>query len=96
MGIQKKSDHSLKNLWKWTISAQLHGVMALLSLPAGWWLIVQVAPQGKLWALLVTVYAVASTFVFSASTFYHFISDGFECDKKIECWLNRIDHISIV
>lgn len=96
MRIQKKSDHTLKNLWKWTISAQLHGVMALLSLPAGWWLLVKVAPQGNGWAFLITVYALASTFVFSASALYHFISDGFECHKEIERWLNRMDHVAIV
>lgn len=95
MWIRKRSDHSVENLFKRTISAQLHLLAALISVPAGWYLIVRVAPQGLDQAFLVSVYALFSTFVFAASGFYHLIGDGFERGELIDTWLDRADHSAI-
>lgn len=95
MWIRNKHPKGVKATLLRTISAQIHLLAALSTLPLGWLLIVQSAKSGLLDAFVITLYCIASTLVFSASGVYHFITDGFDVHNSIDLWLNRIDHWSI-
>lgn len=95
MWIRHKHPKTLRALSLRTISAQIHMVAALATLPLGWLLIVEAARSGMGAAALITLYCATGTLVFASSAIYHFLSDGFHIHDSIEWWLNRIDHWSI-
>ncbi len=94
--IQRHEDHSLKTFFKRTISAQLHllgfifGVIGLIVLTRA---AVHHQDTRHFWACL--VFGLTSLCVFGASTFYHFMSDGYVISKRFENWLHDLDHFAI-
>ena len=94
--IQKFEDHSLKLLFKRTISAQLHligflaGIVGLVVLAKATY----AHPDPRhFWACL--AFGLTSLCVFGASTFYHFLADGYRISDKFDRWLHYLDHFSI-
>ncbi len=95
--VQRHVDHSLRNLFLRTISAQIHlialgmafiGMIYLLhslyirnSSPTDW--------------VACLIFGLTSLLVFAASTVYHFLSDGFHLAPWLEKVLKDIDHFAI-
>ena len=94
--VQKHDDHSFKTFFKRTISAQLHGLGFILGVIG---LIVLTSatlhhPDSRhFWACL--AFGLTSLCVFGASTFYHFMSDGYKISNEFEMWLHHLDHYAI-
>lgn len=95
MKVSRRLDHTPALFWARTVSAQLHAagfllliVEAFVLLPAAWSVGVN-----HFWACL--VYLVTGAFVFSFSSAYHFMHDGWQVSTKLETFLENLDHFGI-
>jgi hemolysin III len=94
--IQRHDDHSALTFFKRTISAQLH-LLGFIAGIVGLFVLTRAAsehPDARhFWASL--AFGVTSLCVFGASTFYHFMSDGYKISKEFDMWLHHLDHYAI-
>lgn len=94
--IRKYEDHSFKQLFKRTVSAQLHligfigGVIGLIVLAQASF---NHPDPRHFWACL--AFGITGLCVFGASTFYHFVADGYQISHAFDRWLHHLDHFSI-
>jgi hemolysin III len=94
--INQKPEHSLKNILKTTIAAQLHAGAAVTAAVGLGFLLVVTSKNSdavNLWACL--IFGVTGILVFGSSALYHFCSDGYVITPELEKWLNDFDHFSI-
>lgn len=94
--IRRYDDHSLKQFFKRTISAQLH-LIGFLAGVVGLYVLAGAAmshPDNRhLWACL--AFGLTSLGVFGASTLYHFLADGYQISDRFDSWLHDLDHFAI-
>lgn len=94
--IQRHDDHSLAKLFQRTISAQLH-LVGLIAGIFGLFFLCNEAldhpDRRHFWACL--AFGMTGLAVFGASTFYHFMADGFQISAKFDRWLHDLDHFAI-
>jgi hemolysin III len=94
--IQRRLDDSRRLFFKRTIAAQIHllGVFAAI---AGLSYLLYVTwnnqAQVEFWACL--TFGATAILVFSVSTLYHFLHDGFQISPKLEALFEDLDHFSI-
>lgn len=98
--VQKHADHSLKNFFKRTISAQSHLLGGIAAIVGTAFLLYftsknpETRGQAKhFWSCL--VFGITGILVFVSSTVLHFFCDGFRISKELDKILSDIDHYSI-
>jgi len=94
--IKRHDDHSWKKLFQRTISAQLH----LIGLIAGFFGLYFLCREAlhhpdirHFWACF--AFGTTGLAVFGASTFYHFMADGYRISPQFDRWLHDLDHFAI-
>lgn len=95
MHVRRRQDHSIKNLFKRTISAQLHAIGSVLMIGGAAYLLPiasQFGPQ-HFWACFWFIFT--GTLVFTLSAVYHFLGDGYELSPRLEAALENLDHFGI-
>jgi len=94
--IRRRENHTVKNFFKRTISAQLHLFGSVLAI-IGSLILLNMASQQEsslhFWACL--AFSLTSIMVFLTSSIYHFLNDGYHISLKLEQVLEDIDHFAI-
>lgn len=95
MKVRKRHNHSRARFWTSTVAAQVH-LFGVVSFLLGGVILVPLA-----WARSVGDFVSALSFimtgllVFTVSTTYHFLHDGFETSERLAALLEDLDHYSI-
>ncbi len=95
MNVRLKPDHSLPLLFKRTISAQLHLLGSFLMILGSCYLLplARAAGAEHYWACF--SFLVSGTMVFTVSSIYHFLGDGFDLSPRMYRLLENLDHFGI-
>jgi hemolysin III len=94
--ISRRLDDSRRLFWKRTVAAQIHflGVVAAI---AGLTYLLYLTWNGEsrleFWAA--ATFGATAILVFSVSTIYHFLHDGFRISPRLEALFEDLDHFSI-
>jgi hemolysin III len=94
--IAWQADHSRKIFFKRTVAAQLH-FLGMIAALVGFAVLLHFAllTGDSKHILACSIFGITGVGVFAASTFYHFLSDGFTISERLHQFVKDLDHSSI-
>jgi hemolysin III len=95
MHVRKRSEHSIKAVWRRTFAAQIHLVGAILMAAGGCYLIPAAHRLGSEFLWSAWVFILTGILVFTGSFLFHFLTDGFHVSTQLEIFLEKLDHFGI-
>ncbi len=93
--ISRRADHSFGFLLRRTVAAQIHA-LALILVGIGMAVLLPrslAVSSADFWACL--VFLVTGALLFSTSSLYHFLYDGFHMHSRLELFFENLDHYCI-
>lgn len=96
MQFSRRPNDTRKAFFKRTVSAQLHGLGAILAAVGGYFLLRRAASQNGTAHLIACVtFIFGGIVVMSTSSVYHFLHDGFTISPRLERLFEKLDHTAI-
>lgn len=93
--VSRRSDHSTPLFWKRTVSAQLHALGSIAMIAGAFYLLPLARRAGAEHLGACVAFLVTGIAVFSVSSLYHFLTDGYEGSEKLHVFFENLDHFAI-
>ena len=91
-----RENHTWPRFFRETLSAQIHSIGSLAALLGMIPLVAHASRTGHVRDVIaVLIFGISGVLVFSVSTLFHFMHDGFAISKQLEDQFENLDHVSI-